>query len=603
MSANSVRFHEEKRHAVYDRDGYKCHYCGYHDQSRCGVDLSIDHIKARDRGGEGQAGKTEPGTNLITACGSCNSTKGAKTPQQFNRYLEAQGKSPADFPAIRAQARKPLDIKAGVAGAERSKLYREAVSHAEALKQGAIADAMKKYAVKLPGSEKSGPGIRHGKNGQFMAGGKARTFSKSLVDELVKHFVALHGLADLGWTFATRIVPGLAHGEPPEPAWAVIRTDPQNRRAIIDVRDLAQTPLPTADWWTELQYTIGHEIGHAQVDEYLMTDDEEGMVERIARGLVHAGATAKTFARSWWVSLNRRPEARARIWQKTIARARVLPHGGRDMGQVTMSREQAQAMADAVESGDTKKALEIIKAALVEAASSGAEDPMGAAPPLDPMAPEPVDDLAGPEPAEGREMSDEEKDKDPNKPPMARSAPSAARAREAYDAEMRANLAEIGRARKLAETTAATMVENGRALARSVISQRIFEERRMGTPIAAAHEVELAAMTDVKAFEQRMKDYKLGLAANAAPGRARTATVPAATPAEAGGGEHAAPKYTIEGLVKEGIDPAFAAVIVASDPVTAENLLAGGRARIAAPRRSVIDDEPGPATTARGGVS
>ena len=52
---------------VYARDSYTCVYCGADD------DLTIDHITPQSRGGGHGI------DNLVTACRSCNSSKGSKT--------------------------------------------------------------------------------------------------------------------------------------------------------------------------------------------------------------------------------------------------------------------------------------------------------------------------------------------------------------------------------------------------------------------------------------------------------------------------------------------------------------------------------------------
>lgn len=54
------------RLSVYARDGFACVYCG--DRNR----LTLDHVVAVSRGG------TDNAENLVTACKSCNSSKGAK---------------------------------------------------------------------------------------------------------------------------------------------------------------------------------------------------------------------------------------------------------------------------------------------------------------------------------------------------------------------------------------------------------------------------------------------------------------------------------------------------------------------------------------------
>ncbi len=60
------------RAAVFARDGYRCMYCGMKD-----VPLHADHALALSRGG---ASTME---NLVTACGPCNSSKGAKAVQEW----------------------------------------------------------------------------------------------------------------------------------------------------------------------------------------------------------------------------------------------------------------------------------------------------------------------------------------------------------------------------------------------------------------------------------------------------------------------------------------------------------------------------------------
>ncbi len=59
---------ERLRSAVFERDNYTCQYCGKRD-----VALECDHILPFSRGGNSTI------DNLITACKSCNRSKGAKT--------------------------------------------------------------------------------------------------------------------------------------------------------------------------------------------------------------------------------------------------------------------------------------------------------------------------------------------------------------------------------------------------------------------------------------------------------------------------------------------------------------------------------------------
>ena len=56
---------------VYERDGFKCVYCGAR------KNLSCDHVTPESKGGETAIG------NLVTACRTCNSRKKAKSLQDF----------------------------------------------------------------------------------------------------------------------------------------------------------------------------------------------------------------------------------------------------------------------------------------------------------------------------------------------------------------------------------------------------------------------------------------------------------------------------------------------------------------------------------------
>ncbi len=63
------------RTAIFERDGYRCVYCGNDDKS-----LDCDHVKPLSKGG-----KSAP-ENLATACYSCNRSKGAKTLEEWGRF-------------------------------------------------------------------------------------------------------------------------------------------------------------------------------------------------------------------------------------------------------------------------------------------------------------------------------------------------------------------------------------------------------------------------------------------------------------------------------------------------------------------------------------
>lgn len=59
------------RKNLFRRDGFRCQYCGRSDAT-----LTIDHVIPRSRGG------TNRWDNLITACKSCNTLKGNRTPEE-----------------------------------------------------------------------------------------------------------------------------------------------------------------------------------------------------------------------------------------------------------------------------------------------------------------------------------------------------------------------------------------------------------------------------------------------------------------------------------------------------------------------------------------
>lgn len=59
------------RARIYERDAFACVYCG------SAEDITIDHVVPRVAGGRSSA------ENLATACRTCNSSKGGRTPQEW----------------------------------------------------------------------------------------------------------------------------------------------------------------------------------------------------------------------------------------------------------------------------------------------------------------------------------------------------------------------------------------------------------------------------------------------------------------------------------------------------------------------------------------
>lgn len=73
---------DEKRAAIYERDGWSCVYCGR--DMRAGrtrrqvqIVLSLDHLIPRCQGGDNSA------HNVVTACLTCNSSRGARAWRDF----------------------------------------------------------------------------------------------------------------------------------------------------------------------------------------------------------------------------------------------------------------------------------------------------------------------------------------------------------------------------------------------------------------------------------------------------------------------------------------------------------------------------------------
>lgn len=66
------------RQNIFKRDDGKCQYCG------ATSDLTLDHVVPRSRGGKSSW------DNLVTACKSCNSKKGDRTPQEAKMPLKKE---------------------------------------------------------------------------------------------------------------------------------------------------------------------------------------------------------------------------------------------------------------------------------------------------------------------------------------------------------------------------------------------------------------------------------------------------------------------------------------------------------------------------------
>jgi 5-methylcytosine-specific restriction endonuclease McrA len=63
-----------KRNEIFERDGYRCVYCG---EQFPAEELTLDHVQPKVRGGDRSAG------NLVSACGACNTLKGHRRLSAF----------------------------------------------------------------------------------------------------------------------------------------------------------------------------------------------------------------------------------------------------------------------------------------------------------------------------------------------------------------------------------------------------------------------------------------------------------------------------------------------------------------------------------------
>ena len=98
----------EKRLAIYLRDGLACVYCA--ESVEDGATLTLDHLKTHFRGGS-----NEP-ANLVTACKRCNSSRGKRSVRAFCRsvaaYLNHGVESDEIERHVRNSARRTIDITA-----------------------------------------------------------------------------------------------------------------------------------------------------------------------------------------------------------------------------------------------------------------------------------------------------------------------------------------------------------------------------------------------------------------------------------------------------------------------------------------------------------
>jgi hypothetical protein len=72
---------QEKRLAIYLRDGLACAWCGAVIED--GAILTLDHLKPHSKGGANHEG------NLVTSCARCNSSRGNRSVKAFATVVAA----------------------------------------------------------------------------------------------------------------------------------------------------------------------------------------------------------------------------------------------------------------------------------------------------------------------------------------------------------------------------------------------------------------------------------------------------------------------------------------------------------------------------------
>lgn len=76
MNKNGMNWiRQEKRLAIYLRDGVACAWCGQGVED--GIKLTLDHLVPRSQ----QGGHHE--SNLVTSCNSCNKLRGDRSPEEY----------------------------------------------------------------------------------------------------------------------------------------------------------------------------------------------------------------------------------------------------------------------------------------------------------------------------------------------------------------------------------------------------------------------------------------------------------------------------------------------------------------------------------------
>jgi len=88
LPVQEVKFTREN---LFDRDNYRCQYCGNIYEAR---ELNMDHVIPRDKGGR------TSWENIVTSCIKCNSRKANRLPHQASMHLIRKPERPRMRPFI-----------------------------------------------------------------------------------------------------------------------------------------------------------------------------------------------------------------------------------------------------------------------------------------------------------------------------------------------------------------------------------------------------------------------------------------------------------------------------------------------------------------------
>jgi 5-methylcytosine-specific restriction endonuclease McrA len=88
LPVSEVKFTREN---LFERDDYRCQYCGNHFEA---VQLNMDHVIPRDQGGR------TSWENIVTSCIKCNSRKANRLPHQANMHLIRKPERPRWRPFV-----------------------------------------------------------------------------------------------------------------------------------------------------------------------------------------------------------------------------------------------------------------------------------------------------------------------------------------------------------------------------------------------------------------------------------------------------------------------------------------------------------------------